>query len=500
MVKEQVLSKTRFMAGLQCPLRLWLSVNEKNTPEFDVDEVSQARMESGNRVGEIARNYFPGGILIEGERYEYEKKCVLTQDALKNGHSIIYEAAFMHEGTFVAIDILERGSIGWIIREVKSTTSVKTEHVLDAAIQLMTARSAGLDVVRADLLHLNRECRYPDLTNLFASEDVTAGAEEMIADLRARESELKCVMTEDAPEVEVGAHCDSPRACAFKSRCWPEIPEHHISTLYRFGQAKTQALIEQGVHTIDQVDGSTKLNATAARQVDSIVSGRVIVEAGVGPALDSLTFPAAFLDFETVSMAIPVWDGCSPYTQVPVQFSCHFMDSGGALQHHEWLAVAGCDPRPQLAKALVKACEGAETVVAYNAGFEKGCIIGLAQLCPELEEQLMAIADKLADLLPMVRNNVYHPQFHGSFSIKSVLPALIPGMGYTDLDIASGDLAALKLEKMILGEIEGNTDELRSALLKYCEMDTLAMVELYRELQSLAGKEGGLTKLWTTPS
>ena len=176
------------------------------------------------------------------------------------------------------------------------------------------------------------------------------------------------------------------------------------------------------------------------------------------------------------------------------------MDSGGALQHHEWLAVSGCDPRPQLAKALVKACEGAETVVAYNAGFEKGCIIGLAQVCPELEEQLMAIADKLADLLPMVRNNVYHPQFHGSFSIKSVLPALIPGMGYTDLDIASGDLAALKLEKMMLGEIEGNTDELRSALLKYCEMDTLAMVELYRKLQSLAGKEGGLTKLWTTPS
>ena len=422
MTKELILSKTRFIAGLQCPLQLWLRVNEKNAPELAVDEVARARMESGNRVGAIARDYFPGGTLIEGERYEYEKKCALTQQAIDAGQSVIYEAAVMHEGTFVAIDILEREAGGWVIREVKSTTSVKEEHLLDVAIQLMTARSSGLDVVRAEVVHLNSDCRFPDLTNLFTSEDVTDRAEELLADLGLRESELKVVMVQEQPEVECGPHCDSPRECPFKSRCWPAMPEHHVSTLYRLGKAKAQDLIEQGVHTVDQVDGSIKLNATAARQVDSVRSGKVIVEAGLGPGLDSLSFPAVFLDFETISMAIPVWKGCSPYTQVPVQFSCHSVDTEGELKHDEWLAVAGGDPRVPLAQALVIACEGAETVVAYNASFEKKCIVGLAEVCPALEAELMAIAAKLADLLPMVRNNVYHPKFHGSFSIKSVLP------------------------------------------------------------------------------
>jgi predicted RecB family nuclease len=486
---EKVLSKTRFMAGLQCPLQLWLRVNEKNAPELQIDDVSRARMETGNRVGEIARGDFPGGALIQGKRYEYEKKRALTEQAISAGAPIIYEAAFVHEGTFVSVDILEREPNGWVIREVKSSTRVKDEHLPDVAIQFMTARAAGLNVSRAEVVYLNRECRYPDLSNLFMVEDVTLRVEALIEDLRPREDELKLVMVQDPPEAQIGYRCDSPRACPFKGRCWPELPEHHVSTLYRLGKEKIQVLMEEGVHTVDQISGNFKLSATAARQVDSVRSGKLVVEAGLASGLDSLTLPAAFLDFETISMAIPIWEQCGPYTQVPVQFSCHTMDTGGELIHTEWLAEAGADPRHLLAQSLVDACDGVETVVAYNSSFEKACIVGLAKVCPALEDELMAIASKLVDLLPIVRNNVYHPQFHGSFSIKSVLPALIPSMGYANLEVASGDVAALKLEKMILGEIAGNTHELRSALLKYCEMDTYAMVELYRKLKGLAGQK-----------
>ncbi|RLQ20276.1 DUF2779 domain-containing protein [Seongchinamella sediminis] len=486
MTNGPVLSKSRFMAGHQCPLQLWLKVNEKNAPELEVDEVARARMDSGTRVGNVARDYYPGGLLIEGERYEYEKKCALTREAIAAGASVIYEAAFEHENTFVAIDILSLEADGWVIREVKSSTSVKDEHIPDIAVQLMTARAAGLQVARAEVVYLNRDCRYPDLSNLFASEDVTSRAETLLADLAELEQRLQLVMIQEKPEIEPGQHCDSPRDCPFKGRCLPELPEHHVSTLYRLGKDKARSLVAEGVHTVDQIGTDVKLSATAARQVDSVRADQVIIEPGLTDGLNTLSFPAAFLDFETVSMAIPAWDGCSPYTQVPVQFSCHVMAADGAIEHYEWLAVPGGDPRQDLAKALVRACDGAASVVAYNAGFERSCIKGLVNICPELEGELVTIADKLVDLLPIVRNNVYHPKFHGSFSIKSVLPALVPGAGYADLEVASGDVAALKLEQMMRGEFEGSTGELREALLKYCETDTYAMVELYRKLLEIA--------------
>lgn len=489
MTKGLVLSKTRFMAGLQCPLQLWLRANEKNSPELEVDEVSRARMDSGNRVGELARGYFPDGVLIEGERYEYDKKCAQTLDVIDDRALVIFEAAFEHEGTFVAIDVLEREPGGWVIREVKSSTRVKDEHIPDVAVQIMTARAAGLNVLRAEVVYLNRDCRYPDLSNLFTSEDVTAQAEKLIPDLIAIEGDLQSIMTQAAPEADLGPRCDSPRACPFKGRCWPELPEHHVSTLYRLGKVKAQSLIAEGVQTVDQIDAGIKLSAIAARQVDSVRSEKMIVEAGLSGDLESLNFPAAFLDFETVSMAIPVWEGCAPYTQVPVQFSSHMMGVDGQVEHSEWLADPGGDPRPSLAHALVSACADATSVVAYNAGFERACIMGLVEVCPELEEELVTIAGKLVDLLPIVRNNVYHPQFHGSFSIKSVLPALVPGAGYGELEVASGDVAALKLEQMMLGELKGDSGELREALLKYCEMDTYAMVELYRKLLEIADQD-----------
>ncbi|AQA18353.1 hypothetical protein BST95_09025 [Halioglobus japonicus] len=486
MTNGPVLSKTRFMAGHQCPLQLWFKVNEKNAPELEIDEVARVRMDSGTRVGNVARNYYPGGLLIEGERYEYEKKCALTQEAIDAGTTVIYEAAFEHENTFVAIDILELEADGWVIREVKSSTGVKDEHIPDIAVQLMTARAAGLQVGRAEVVFLNRDCKYPDLSNLFATEDVTTRVEELLADLAVLERRLQLVMIQEKPEIEPGGHCDTPRDCPFKARCVPELPEHHVSTLYRLGKEKARSLVAQGVHTVDQIGAEVKLSATAARQVDSVRTDQIVIEQGLRGELNTLSFPAAFLDFETVSMAIPEWDGCSPYTQVPVQFSCHVMAADGSIEHYEWLAEPGGDPRSALAEALVNACEGAASVVAYNAGFERSCIKGLVNVRPELESELLSIAGKLVDLLPIVRNNVYHPQFHGSFSIKSVLPALVPGAGYAELEVASGDVAALKLEQMMRGDLEGSTEELREALLKYCEMDTYAMVELYHRLLEVA--------------
>ncbi len=214
----------------------------------------------------------------------------------------------------------------------------------------------------------------------------------------------------------------------------------------------------------------------------------MIVEMHLAAALAKLKPPLAFLDFETVMPAVPAWPGCGPYEQVPVQLSCHVL-SEGASKHHAWLADGASDPREPFANALLAACEGAKTIVAYNASFELKRIEHLAKALPQLALALKKLSKRVVDLLPLVRDHVYHPDFHGSFSLKAVLPALVIGLGYDDLEIKDGGTAAANLEALLLDEAKlapSDRSELRRKLLAYCERDTLAMVKLYERLRDLA--------------
>ncbi len=448
------------------------------------------------------------------------------------------------------MDILERDGDGFRLIEVKSSTRLKDEHVPDVAVQLHVLRASGLDVARAELMHLNRECAYPDLEDLFVREDVTDAAEALQPELPELVAGQLRMLAGGLPDVPIGEHCGKPYECPFLNRCWADVPEHHVSTLYRAPNGAA-ALIAQGFETIAELppDG---LNAIQARQRQAVLTGRLIVEPGLAEALRVFAEPLAFLDFETVGLALPVWDGCHPYDQVPVQFSCDVEAADGTLAHHEWIADGPGDPRPELARALVAACSGARTVVAYNAHFERGCIERLADAVPELADDLLAIAGRLADPLPIVRAHVYHPDFHGSFSLKSVLPALAqgpaseiddlapggraphpasvgraprppcddvphdpnagaglaparagvasaadtgttnqprPNSPYADLEIAEGATAAVELERLLF---RGDTmtaaerQHLRDTLLRYCAVDTMSMVTLLDKLRKLA--------------
>ncbi len=220
----------------------------------------------------------------------------------------------------------------------------------------------------------------------------------------------------------------------------------------------------------------------------AVQTGRLIVEPGLTAALAAFREPLAFLDFETVGLAIPVWDGCHPYDAVPVQFSCHRPAPDGTAVHHEWLAEGPEDPRPELAQRVVEACRGARTIVAYNASFEGLGIRLLAAAVPDLAGELLDIAARLADPLPVVRDHVYHPAFGGSFSLKAVLPALVPGPGYDELDVAEGATASVELERLMFRGDTMPADErqrLRESLLSYCALDTSGLMGLVRRLREL---------------
>ncbi|MEO5616245.1 MAG: DUF2779 domain-containing protein [Candidatus Eisenbacteria bacterium] len=488
MSRPHGLSKSRFIAGLQCHRQLWWRVNERDAPELAPDASLQALFDQGTRVGEAARGYVPGGTLIDLPHDSYDGKLDATLRALASDTPAIYEASILADGVFVAVDILERQGDGWRVVEVKSSTSVKDQYIPDAAIQVHVLRQAGLVVTGADIMVLDRRCEYPDLANLFHREDVTGRVESLLAGIPHLVREQISVLAGPIPAVPVGPHCGVPYDCPFLERCWPPLPEHHVSTLYymRRHSAEFEA---NGWPTIHDLPADLKLNAQADRQRRAVQTGRMIVEGDLARSLARFEGPLAFLDFETVMPAIPCWDGCHPYDQVPAQFSCHRETAGGKLEHHEWVAEGSGDPRPEIARRVIEACRGARTVVAYNMSFEKSCLERMARFLPGEAAALHDVIARLADPLPVVREHVYHPDFGGSFSLKRVLPALVPDLSYEGLEIAGGMDAAAVLNRLVLngGSLTpGERENAREALRRYCERDTLALARVVERLRGMA--------------
>ncbi len=478
------LSKSRFTIGLQCHKRLWWTVHEPDAPELEPDEGLQAIFDAGTRVGEVARSYVPGGVLVDLPHDALEARVETTRALLERGVPAIYEASFFENGVFVAVDILERTARGHGLVEVKSTTRLKREHVTDAAIQAHVVRAAGVSLDHVHVMHLDRECVHPRLESLFARADVTADVAELEPSLPAVIDRQLEVLGGPLPQVAVGDHCSTPWDCPFRARCWPVRPEHHVSTLYYIGRRAAE-LEAQGIARVHDVPDDYPLDPAARRQVRAVRSGELIVEPGLASALEAFASPLAFMDFETVARPIPVWDGCRPYDQVPAQFSALVEDGHGGHRHHEWLPDAPGDPRAEIARAVVEACSGATRVVAYHAPFERDCLALLARSVPHHARELLSIADRLLDLLPVVRDHVYHPDFRGGFGLKNVAPVLVPALRFEGMSIADGAAASRALEQLLFGS--GPVDSQRRAdLLAYCRLDTWAMVGILDRLRALA--------------
>jgi len=482
------LSKSAVLTGLRCHKALWWRVHEPDAPELRPSDILLDRFDQGRQVGELAREHVPGGVVIGTPFISMADRIALTRREIEAGASLLYEAAFAADGAHVLVDILERAPTGFRLIEVKQGTSVKPAHLDDAAVQVYVARKAGLDVRTVELMHLNRECRYPDLSNLFVRQDITADVEALLPCLAASVPELAAVVAGVLPDVAIGEHCRKPEPCPFMERCWPLPPPHHVSTLYSLGKKMRARLDELDCATIDRIPEDFELGDVRTRQRQAIVDDRLIVAPTLAAALADLREPLAFLDFESLARAVPVWPGCAPWEQVPAQLSCHVRSADGSIAHHAWLAQGPGDPRRQIAEALVVACRDAAVVLAYNSSFERTCIEGLARMLPDLAGPLLAISARLVDLLPIVRNNVYHPDFDGSFGLKAVAPALLPELSYEDLEIASGGDATLGLARLLLTTDVLSEEErarLRAQLLAYCERDTWCLVRLLDRLREL---------------
>jgi hypothetical protein len=484
------LSKSRFMAGIQCEKRLYLECYHRGLAD-PVDANQQAVFDSGTDVGVLARQLCPGGILIDVDFMHFPKALSLTKEALASKIQVpLFEAAFEFDDVRTRVDILKPlAGDAFSLIEVKSSSSLKEEYVLDAAIQYYILMGAGINVTQVCLAHLNKEYVYPggeyDLTQLFTFDDITKEAQVLQPEIKNLLQAMRlCLAESDIPPIKAGKQCTKPYTCSFYGYCHRNEPAHHISQLPRISEKLLQRFEDIGVNDILQIPADfSELNEIQQRVHDCVVNNTLYLDKKVKMELSSLIYPVHFLDFETFNPALPLYIGTRPYEVIPFQWSDHILDTDGKLRHEEFLHNGPGDPRPTFAVSLIKTLGKTGSIVVYS-GYEAGRIKALADALPQFSDDLLAILSRIFDLLPQVRNYCYHPEFHGSFSIKSVLPALVPGMSYKDLEINEGGLASLAyLEIISLKTTLDRRTEQRTNLLKYCERDTEAMVRLVERLK-----------------
>ena len=489
------LSKSRFLAGLQCLKRLYLECHHPELAD-PVEAGQQAVFDAGSAVGKLARQRFPDGTLI-GEQYFEHSQAVRSTQTLLSDASVpaLYEPAFTFQGVRTRIDVLSRsGGQEFDLIEVKSTTSAKDEHIPDVAIQLYVVEGSGITIERAYLMHINNTYVYQggehNPEELFSPADVTDRARtyaagEMHNDLAQMWESLQLAETLD---IETGRHCTIPYRCPFFGHCHRGEGEHPIRDLPRLKQGDYERLEASGIRDIGSIPPDfTGLSAVQIRVRDSVVTGRPFVGPNLASRLGEISFPASFLDFETINPAIPIYVDARPYQTIPFQWSLHVRDSDGGLRHSSFLDDGPGDPRERFVASLLEAVPSEGTIVAYSS-YEETVMRGLAQAFPQYESRLLALCERIIDLLQVIRGDYYHPDFHGSFSIKSVLPALVPDLAYDDLEIPEGLAAAAAFARLIAGDTpESDKTEIREALLAYCERDTEAMARVFEALLAESG-------------
>jgi len=491
-LEKHILSKSTFMYGCQCPKRLYLHKykSELRNPE---EEQQQSIFESGTSVGELARDLFKGGIdASPSDAFSYQVSVQNTARLISQGETIIYEAAFQHEGVLCALDILVKRGEAWYAFEVKSSTSVKDQHIQDAALQYFVVRNCGLQLEDISIVHINKEyVRRGELNveQLFACQSILHEVLELQESIATKIVELKRILTQpEIPTVDIGPHCYSPYACDFTEHCWSHIPKEN--SIFELRRGPGWKLYEAGYKHLDEIPEDYEMSNKAFTQLAHYRTGEVYIDKeSIKEFLEPLTYPLYFFDFETIMPGIPEFDDNRPYQQIPFQFSLHVQQHrDNELKHYEFLGDGLSDPRSELMKKMLEHLGKTGSIICYNMTFEKSRIKELARIYPDYEEELLAINDRVYDLMiPFQKQWYYHPEFKGSYSIKAVLPVVVPDLKYSDLDIQEGGTASLVYSQLKYQDKDVAQVQ-REQLLAYCKLDTLAMVKILNHLLIISEK------------
>ena len=499
------LSKSKYCGLWQCPKIAWL---RQYKPEAaTIDETVQARFEDGNKVGDLAMGLFGDFVEVttkNGDKLDLKAMIDKTITEMDKGTENICEASFSYNGLYCAVDILRKEGGGWAIYEVKSstkhqnddgsTTDDKEVYIADIAYQKYVLEHCGVNVTGTYLVCINGDYVFDgnlDLQQFFFISDVAGEIGPELNKIEHNLAVAEQVLTSDEePDIDLDVCCLKPYKCAFWKYCSQHIPEESVFKIYRLKNSKKFEYYHNGWITYRELlDNAPITNEKQLRQIEFGLEdkGTYVNKTEIAIFLQSLSYPLYFLDFETMQPVIPQYVGTKPYAQIPFQYSLHYIEKeGGELKHKEFLAESGTDPRRSLAEQLCKDIPMNVCVTAYNKAFECTRIKELAAYFPDLAEHLLNIKDNIVDLLvPFQSGWYYNRAMGGSFSIKSVLPAIFPddpSLNYHNLDGVHNGGEAMTIFPKIKDMSPKDQQVARHNLLKYCELDTYAMVKVWEEL------------------
>ncbi len=488
---KHLLSKSSFIKGIQCDKQLFLYKYHYDLMD-KVTESQQAVFDRGTNVGILAQKLFPGGSIATEDPRKSDKAINKTIELLEQGANVVYEAAFLFNDILVINDIIVKEGNQWSVYEVKSSTSISETYLLDASIQYYVLKNCGLNIKDISIIYINNQYVRNgelDIQSLFNIESVK---ELVLTELDFVEKEterLKLVLKKkQIPDIPIGLQCSNPYKCSFWGYCWKDIPEYSVFDIANLKTEKKFELYNNGHVNLEDVPTDFKLNDNQRMQVESHINNKIFLdEEAIKDFVSGIKYPIYFMDFETFMPAVPLFDNSRPYQQIPFQYSLHYKkDKNAELEHFEFLADANGDPRLPFIKKLLDDTKAEGTILVYNRAFEITRLNEIARDFPEFNKEIDKRINRIVDLMiPFQKKYYYTPEMKGSYSIKYVLPALVPEMNYNELEIREGGTASIAFESLYYETDLFKTAEIRKNLLEYCKMDTLAMVEILNKLQML---------------
>lgn len=467
------LTKTDFIQYLNCPKSLWLLQNAADEyPHGEFSVFLQKLTREGYEVEHYVRQFFNNA---EGRTVDFQK-IFKTED-----------------GLFARADALEDGDGGTILYEIKSSTSVKTDaahnHIKDACFQMICAERTGYLIEAVSIVHLNGDyVRAGDIVpeELLIFENVTERVREIEAETAA-EIDSALALLREIDLDRAGCSClDKSRShhCDTFALFNPDIPTPSIYSLPRLSAKKRADLISSGIFDLLAIPDEYALTANQMGVVCAAKSGEPIINReGIRAFIDALRFPLHFLDYETYASAVPLLDRTSPHKHFPVQYSMHILQDDGAIAHHEYLEREARLPDRLLERLRADVGEDG-SIISWHASFEKTRNKEMGELFPAYVEFLANLNSRMVDLEDVFKSDYVDARFDGSTSIKKVLPVICPELSYKSLAVQDGASAMDAWQKMIHAGVE-ESDQIASALIGYCQLDTFAMVEIYRHLSKL---------------
>ncbi len=483
-----MLSKSKVIAFRQCPKRLWLS---RYKPELaNSSDRSVAAFAVGNTIGSIARTlYGPGELIFDDTAPDFPGAISRTQAISTSSAATLFEAAYRADDTLVLADVVRLSSAGAEVIEVKSATSVKDYYIEDAATQAHVMRRSGVPVRSVRIAHVNSGFVYPggeQYEGLLKEADITHDVAELAASVPQWIDEAKKVLAGTEPDIQPGRQCTKPFDCPFFDHCnKPDATEYPVERLPGIGARKAQLLREAGIQEARDIPPEMIDSPNLERAYQAVITGAAQINHAETQVLRDLPYPRFFLDFETISFAVPIWQGTRPYQAIPFQWSVHVESATGQLEHHGFLDLTGECPARACMIALIEQLSAPGPVLVYT-GYEKNVLTQMSHLFPDLSDRLMAIVARLVDLHPIAKAAYYHRDMQGSWSIKAVLPTIEGAPRYESLEEVHNGLQAQSayLEAIHPQTSANRRNAIHANLTEYCRLDTLAMIVLAERLVS----------------